>query len=127
MSVLTAQNILKLCWIDIYLGPLDQIIYNVGTNFLSKEFRINIKEFAIQIKEILIEAYQSVGKIERAYRPLRRAYNIISKEIGDTLNREEILQIAQKAVNDTARPNRLIPTLLVFRAILRISKESLPS
>ena len=37
---------------------------------------------------------------------------------------EAILQIAVKAANDTAGPNRLVPTLLVFRAYLRITTES---
>ena len=32
------------------------------------------------------------------------------------------MQIAVKAVNDTAGPNGLVPTLLVYGAYLRISK-----
>jgi hypothetical protein len=35
-----------------------------------------------------------------------------------------ILQIAVKAVNDTARPDRLVPTLLVFGAYLHMTTES---
>ena len=37
---------------------------------------------------------------------------------------DAILQMAVKAVNDTAGPNRLVPTLLVFRAYPRMTAES---
>jgi hypothetical protein len=40
---------------------------------------------------------------------------------------EAILQMAVKAVNDTAGPDGLVPTLLVFRAYLRMTTESPPS
>jgi hypothetical protein len=40
------------------------------------------------------------------------------------MSNEAILQMAVKAVNDTARPNRLVLTLLVFRAYLQITTES---
>ena len=35
--------------------------------------------------------------------------------------------MAVKAVNDTASPNRLVPTLLVYRAYLRISNLGPPT
>jgi hypothetical protein len=35
--------------------------------------------------------------------------------------------MAVKAVNNTASPNRLVPTLLVYRAYLRISKLDPPA
>ena len=35
--------------------------------------------------------------------------------------------MAVKAVNDTAGPNRLVPTLLVYGAYLRISKLDPPT
>lgn len=38
-----------------------------------------------------------------------------------------ILQIAVKAVNDLASPNRLVPTLLVFGAYSRLTEIDLPS
>jgi hypothetical protein len=42
-------------------------------------------------------------------------------------NKEAILQIAVKAVNDSAGPDGIVPTLLVFRAYPRITRDSLPS
>ena len=35
----------------------------------------------IKVKEIPIKAYNSVGKVERYYVPLHRAYKIISLEL----------------------------------------------
>jgi hypothetical protein len=37
------------------------------------------------------------------------------------------LQIAFKALNDTTRPNRLVPTLLVFGVYPRIAKSDPPA
>jgi hypothetical protein len=35
--------------------------------------------------------------------------------------------MAVKAINDTASPNRLVPTLLIYRAYLRISNLDPPT
>ena len=51
--------------------------------------------------------------MEQYHIPLRRIYKIISLELKGT-SKELILQIAVKAVNDSASLNRLVPILLVF-------------
>jgi len=70
---------------------------------------------AIKIKEVPIKAYNSVRKVEQYYTLLRRVYKIISLKLEDA-SKELTLQIAVKAINDSAGPDRLIPTLLVFSA-----------
>jgi len=70
---------------------------------------------AIKVKEVPIKTYNSVRKIERYHVPLRYVYKIISLELKG-VSKELILQIAVKAVNDSAGPNGLIPILLVFSA-----------
>ena len=47
--------------------------------------------------------------------PLRHVYKIISLELED-ISKELTLQIAVKAINNSASLDRLIPTLLVFSA-----------
>ena len=48
---------------------------------------------------------------------LYNIYKIIQDKLKNKyINKEMILQIAVKAINDLARPNRIIPTLLVFGA-----------
>ena len=74
---------------------------------------------AIEIKEVPIEAHNSVGKVERYYTPLQRAYKIIWNKLADKqVDKEISLQMAVKAINNLARLNKIIPTLLVFGAYL---------
>ena len=70
---------------------------------------------AIKVKEVPIKAHNSVRKVKQYHILLRRIYKIISLELKDA-SKELTLQIAVKAVNDSASPNRLIPILLVFSA-----------
>ena len=75
-----------------------------------------------------IKAHNSVGKVERYHHLLRRAYEILVTELPST-SKDIVLQIAVKAINDSAGPDGIVPTLLVFGAYPRIVKESplLPS
>jgi len=67
------------------------------------------------VKEVLVKAYNSISKVERYYILLRRLYEILQDELQDKrLDKEVILQIAIKAINDTIKPDGLILTLLVF-------------
>jgi len=72
-----------MCWINIYLGPPDMIIYNAGKNFISKEF----KQYAIilrtAIRNIPIKAYNLVGMVKCYHGPLHRIYHIIITELLD--------------------------------------------
>ena len=67
----------------------------------------------ITTKTVLVEVYWLIRKVKRYHIVLYYAYQIISKELPD-LDKEIVLQIAVKAVNNIAGPNGLIPTLLVF-------------
>ncbi|EAQ83592.1 hypothetical protein CHGG_09996 [Chaetomium globosum CBS 148.51] len=117
---------LRLCWIDVYQGPPDYVVTDAGKQFASTEFRQNAKEMAITVKEVPIEAHNSIGKVERYHAPVRRAYEILRKE-DPSASPELSLQMAVKAVNDTAGPNGLVPTLLVFGAYPRMTHNSAPS
>lgn len=119
---------LRNCWIDVYIGPPDVITHDAGSNFASKEFRQNAQSMAIRTNEVPVEAHHSVGLVERYHMPLKRAYEIIAKELkGSILDKNILLQMAVKAVNDTAGPNGLVPTLLVFGAYPRITENDPPS
>ena len=76
----------------------------------------------IEVKPMPTEAHNSVGLVERYHVPLRRAYDIISKEL-PLLGKEERLQMAVKTINDTAGLDGLVLTLLVFGAYPRMSRE----
>ena len=115
---------LRLCWIDVYLGPPDYLHHDAGTNFVSKEFRQFALSMVITTKAVPVEAHWSIGIVERYHAMLRRAYLIIKEELcninGTGINKDIGLQMAVKAVNDTAGPDGLVPTLLVFGAYPRM-------
>ena len=64
--------------------------------------------------------------MERYYALLRRVYKIISLELEDA-SKELTLQMAVKAINNSAGPDRLVPMLLVFGAYPQITNNSLLS
>ncbi|KAI9044044.1 uncharacterized protein KD926_001866 [Aspergillus affinis] len=101
-------DMLRMCWIDTYLGPPDLITHDAGKNFVSKEFKTYAKTINISTRSIPIEAHNSIGMIERYHSPLRRAYQIIIAEIPD-IDKEIALQMAFKAINDSAGPGVVKP------------------
>ncbi|KAI0398644.1 hypothetical protein F4802DRAFT_611456 [Xylaria palmicola] len=127
MSARDAWEALCKCWINVYQGPPDNIVHDPGTNFASDEFRNHAKIMGVRCREMPVEAHWAIGKIERAHGPLKRTYDILREEIDVRTNNESILQMAVKALNDTAGPNGLVPTLLVFGAYPRINENSPPS
>jgi hypothetical protein len=73
----------------------------------------------IEIKEVPIEAYNSISLVKRYHTPLHYLYKIISNELkGEQVDKEMILQIAVKIVNNLVGLDGLVLTLLVFGAYL---------
>jgi hypothetical protein len=127
MSARHAWEALCRCWINTYQGPPDYIVHDPGTNFAAEDFQARAKIVGVECKQMPVEAHWAMGKVERAHAPLRRAFNILKDELGDRTDDENILQMAVKALNDTAGPDGLVPTLLVFGAYPRINIDSPPS
>jgi hypothetical protein len=80
----------------------------------------------INVKKVPVKAHNSIGKVEQYYSPLRQAYKILSSELL-LVNKEAILQIAVKAVNNLAGPDSIMSTLLVFGAYPCMTRDSLLS
>jgi hypothetical protein len=74
-----------------------------------------------KVKIVPVEAHNSVGIVERYHSPIRRAYLIITAEING-INKDTALQMAFKAINDSARPDGIVPTLLVYGALPQITE-----
>ncbi|CAL3962788.1 unnamed protein product [Diplocarpon coronariae] len=104
--------------------PSNFIVYDYSTNFNSAEFRSSLRSIGITLKLVPIKAHHSIGKVKRYHRPLRYAFEIITAK-HPRLSDDKRLQMAIKAVNDTAGPNRMIPTLLIFKAYLRLTELNL--
>jgi hypothetical protein len=81
----------------------------------------NARILAIEVEEVPVEAYTSIGKIERYHGPLKRAFEVIIANLGTSLAPEYVLQMAVKAVNDTAGHDGFIPTFLMFETYPRLS------
>jgi hypothetical protein len=82
----------------------------------------------IKVKEVFVKAYNSIGLVKRYYALLCCAYKIIKKELKNKhINKDIILQMAVKAVNDLAKPDRIVLILLVFGSYPRITEIDLPS
>ncbi|KDN62827.1 putative conserved hypothetical protein [Colletotrichum sublineola] len=110
--------------IDVYLSLPDWIVIDAGLNFHAAEFKQSTRALSIHVKEVPIKAHNSISKVKRYHTPLRRAYKIFRNE-GESPT--IALQLAVKAINNTAGPDGLIPTLLVFRAYPQIADSSPPS
>jgi hypothetical protein len=50
-------NMLRLCWIDVYLSSSDHILIDVDKNFASREFRQFAISMTIIIKAVLVETH----------------------------------------------------------------------
>ena len=119
---------LRECWIDTYIGPPEYIVHDAGTNFMAKEFKQHATSMSIQTKAVPVEAHHSIGKVERFHTPLRRSFKIIQEETEDIgVSKTAMLQMAIKAINDTAGPNGLVPTLLVFGTFPRMVDSDPPT
>ena len=64
-------DVLRMCWIDTYLGPPDLITSDGGKNFISKEFREYANTMGICTKAVPVEAHNSIGMVERYHGPLQ--------------------------------------------------------
>jgi len=127
MSALHTWEALRPCWIYTYLGPPDAVTHDPGTNLASTESKASAKLMGITCVQIPIGAHHSIGKVERYHAPLRRAFEIITAELGNAVSRDVRLQMALKACNDTTGPDGLVPTLLVFGAYPRMTPDYPPS
>lgn len=117
---------LRACWIDTYLGPPDLISADAGKQFMAREFKQYAANMGITVKNVPVETHHSIGLVERYHGPRRRVYTIITAEIPG-IEPDLALQMAFKALNDTAGPNELVPTLLVFGAYPRLTEMDAPS
>jgi hypothetical protein len=82
---------------------------------------------AIEVKKVPVKAHNSVGQVKQYHTPLRRAYEIIQDKLEDKhINKEMMLQMTVKAINDSAGPDGIVPTLLVFSAYPQLTEIDPP-
>ena len=105
-------------WSTLYVGmPLSLLVDN-GSVFVSSEWKYACNINSIQLQSTGIESHNSLSAGETYQAYLRRCYNKIRADF-PKLSDELLLAMATKAMNDTAGPSGLIPTLLVFGCMPR--------
>jgi hypothetical protein len=98
-------------------------VHNTKKNFTAIKFKQLASSMLIKVKKVLVKAYNSVRLIEQYYALLHRVYKILKKELKNKhINKKMILQITVKAINNSAKPDRIVLTLLVFSSYLRITE-----
>ncbi len=90
-------------------------------------FRMSDTILDIIYHQIPVKAHWLIEKVEKYHTPVRYAYDIIQAETQGIISINAILQMAFKAVNNTAGPDGLVPTLFIFGAYPCIIMDSLPS
>ena len=130
MSTRHVWDMLRLCWINVYLRLSDYIHHDAGKNFVSREFRQYCSIMNIVIKSMPVEVHWSIKIVEKYHLIFRRAYLMIMKNlivtgtgmISTNIIKKMRFQMIVKAVNNTADNNDLILTLLMFGAYPRMQE-----
>ncbi len=97
----------------------DVITSDANKQFVTKEFKQYVANMSIEIKTISIETHHSIEMMKQYHESLRRIYSIIIAEML-VIDLESILQISFKTLNDSAKLDDLISTLLMFEAYLKM-------
>ena len=109
-----------LCWVATYNGYPDSVRSDAGSVFTIKSWNARTSQVGVAVQVVPVESSNSMGVGERYHDPLRRIYRKIEME-HPRHPKEIILALANKAMNDTMGPEGLVPSLLVFGVIPRVS------
>ena len=128
MSIKHVWNMLRLCWIDVYLRLFDYIHHDANKNFMNRKFRQYCSIINIVIKTMFVKIHWSIEIVEKYHSIFRRTYLMIMKNLIVTnmiftkIIKKMKFQITIKIVNDIINDNDLIFTLLIFDAYFRMQK-----
>lgn len=109
----TVWNTLLYSWILMYTGFPSTIRTDQGSTFTSSEWKQRCKEASVTLKYTGTESHNSLGAGETYHAMLRRVYNKVSLSFPQAPAQLRLCT-AVKAINDTAGPDGLVPTLLLF-------------
>jgi len=118
----TAQHVWEILiefWITVFTGYPYIISHDQGPQFTSEYFKVSCSQLGIITKETSTESHNSLGLCERYHSIIRRVYNRLKEEDPRQV-KETRLSLAVHAVNNTAGPEGLTPTVLVFGAVPRL-------
>jgi hypothetical protein len=105
-------------WSLMYGGLPQSIPTDRGSVLLSAEWKNACDLGRIHLRHTGTESHNSLGAGEQIHSRIRSVYSKITSEY-PSLSRELRLSITVKALNDTAGPVGLVPSLLVFGTLPR--------
>ena len=106
-------------WVSPYLGYPDEVRCDQGPQFRSKRWDDILRMAGISKKLSGVESHNSLGVGEKYHDFLRTIFCKVTATYR-YLDKNFALTLSVKAMNDTAGPDGLVPTLLVFGAMPRI-------
>ena len=112
-------NTIMDAWASLFTGFPQIISHDQGTYFTSDYFQSCCAEFGIVTKQTPTESHNYLALCERYHSIIRRVYQKI-KSVHQGLPCEVILSLSVHAVNNTAVPDGIVPTLLVFGTMPRL-------
>lgn len=115
-------------WVYPYAGHPDAMHTDQGPQLTSAKWRALLQAVGTKHIESGIESHNALGSGERYHAFLRQIYRRVRAD-HPTLAAEHALSLAVSAMNNTAGPAGLVPTLLVFGIVPRtaISPVDLPA
>jgi len=112
-------NTFLYCWVLLYTGFPSSMLTDQGSIFTSKDWEENCKNAAISLRHTGTESHNSLGSGETYHAMLRRVYNKVSMTYPNQ-HADLRLALTVKAINDSAGPHGLVPSLLVFGVLPRM-------
>lgn len=106
-------------WSHVFIEYPDHIIVGQGPQFVSENFKRQFQVNGVKFQLSRVELHNAIGGEERYHAFLRKVYYRFSVS-HHVLYPELTLQISIKVVNETAGPQVLASTLLVFEVIPRL-------
>ena len=101
-----------MCWSSVHTGLPQCIMVNEGDQFRKVLAELTAL-YDIKLEKSGVEAHNSLGIGERYYKPLRNTY-LKLKVDRPAMQRQLLLALAVKAMNDTLGPEGHVPSSLVF-------------
>ena len=111
------------CWASLYVGFPEKIKVDQGSCFTFVRWTKRCENVGTEVQLSGIESHNSLGVGEKYHAPLRRVYRKIRNE-EPKLEKSTVLQLANKAINDTMGPEGLVPSLLDFGCVPRLPSGS---
>jgi len=109
----TIWNTFLRAWSTMYIGYPESMLTDQGFVFMSEEWGNSCESASINLRHTGTESHNSLGAGETYHSMLRRIYNKVGMEF-PKIPAEVRLSLSVKAMNDSAGPDGLVPSLLVF-------------